>query len=143
MVMLKERLESYYGMASDMEKEVIDEVLEYTSGEADNFGNHDDAIKSWFEDLFRGGCASGFVGSMIYHTDTVAFYERNKQEIDKLLSDTLQMSGVSSPAEIFTGDISWDIEDPLALETSNQNLLAWFAFEETAYSLANMFNIEI
>lgn len=43
-------------------------------------------------------------------------------------------SGVDSPEEIF-GD-KWDKEDPLALSTMNQNLLAWFAFEETAFELA-------
>ena len=36
---------------------------------------------------------------------------------------------VEKPMNIF-GD-KWDKEDPLAAEDFNQNLLAWFGFEET------------
>ena len=35
-----------------------------------------------------------------------------------------------------------DSDDPLALETQNQNLLAWFAFEETAFQLARVNGID-
>jgi hypothetical protein len=39
-----------------------------------------------------------------------------------------------APSELF-GD-KWDKNDPLALDTQNQNLLAWFGFEEMAFKLA-------
>lgn len=101
----------------------------------------DGQIKSVLDDLFRGGCSSGIVGELIYYSDTTAFYNKHKDEINSLLKETLEMTGYKSPAELF-GD-KWDSEDSLALEDTNQNLLAWFGFEETARNLANKAGIEV
>ena len=48
---------------------------------------------------------------------------------------------MSSPSELFGG--KWDGEDIFAEETTNQNLLAWFGFEETARNLAGRNDIEV
>lgn len=85
------------------------------------------------EDLASHGCESGMVGELIYYSDTTAFYERHCAEISALLVEALDNAGCKSPAELF-GD-KWDSTDPLALDVQNQNLLAWFGFEETAYRL--------
>ena len=45
--------------------------------------------------------------------------------------------GIYAPSELF-GD-KWDNEDPLAIDYYNQNLLAWFGFEETMRNLAKEF----
>ena len=37
----------------------------------------------------------------------------------------------------------WETDDPLANDTYNQNLLAWFGFEETAHQLACELGIEV
>ena len=34
---------------------------------------------------------------------------------------------------------SWDKEDPLAIDIHNQNLLAWFGFEEALRNIARNF----
>lgn len=68
------------------------------------------------------GCISGVAYHLIYYSDTCKFFNKYKQEIGELLSDF-----GSSPAELF-GE-KWDANDPLALDTENQNLLAWFGFE--------------
>ena len=68
------------------------------------------------------GCASGCVGHLISYTQTQDFYAKYKGEINELL----QECGMP-PAELFGK--KWDEEDPLALDTMNQNLLAWFGFE--------------
>ena len=86
------------------------------------------------KDLMRGGCQSGMVGHLIYYTDTVKFYKKYQVEISALLYEILESSGCSI-AEMF-GE-KWDAEDPLALDTMNQNLLAWFGFEETASQIQN------
>ena len=101
-------------------------VEKWIKEEAENYDGDKQAV---LKDLMYGGCQSGMVGHLIYHTDTVKFYETHKAEISALLYETLEGTGCS-PAELF-GD-KWDAEDPLALETQNQNLLAWFGFEETA-----------
>ena len=92
------------------------------------WGDYDDK-KYIFTDVLHHGCQSGIVGELIYYSDTVRFYKQHKEEINSLLYDAMNGTGLYSPTELF-GD-KWDKEDPLAQYDCNQNLLAWFGFEET------------
>lgn len=104
-----------------------------------------DAVQSWLndfppterevelEDLLQYGCESGIVGELIYYSDTTAFFEQHCKEISTLLAEMLDNTGYTSPAELFGS--KWDSTDPLALDIQNQNLLAWFGFEEAARQL--------
>lgn len=85
------------------------------------------------KDLLYGGCQSGMVGELIYYRDTVKFYKRFQSEIDALLKESMSSIGCDGPSGLF-GD-KWDKDDPLAREDLNQNLLAWFGFEETARNI--------
>lgn len=96
--------------------------------------DYDGNLEEFLNDLFHGGCQSGLISELIYYKDTTSFYQRHKKEIGRLLADTLEETGFKSPSELF-GD-KWNTEDPLAQEDMNQNLLTWFAFEETARKLA-------
>ena len=100
------------------------EVYDWLTEDDDPLGN--------YQDLQQGGCQSGVVGGLIYYTDTVAFYKRHQQEIDAMLYELCQDTG-SNPRQLF-GD-KWDDEDLFARDVYNQNLLAWFGFEETACRL--------
>lgn len=91
-------------------------------------GNRWQAIKGFARDLAQGGCASGVVSGLIYFRETCAFYSRHKTEINALLCEMMQETGAKSPGELLR---DFDPEDPLAQDDANQNLLAWFAFEET------------
>ncbi len=93
--------------------------------------------KTIFTDVLYHGCQSGIVGELIYYTDTVKFYNQYRQAINDLLYETMNGTGLYSPSEIF-GD-KWDKEDPLAQDTYNQYLLAWFGFEETLRNIAYHF----
>ena len=84
------------------------------------------------EDLQRYGCVSGMIHSLIYYDDTNRFYEDYKEEINDLLSNLIENTGLSV-SQLF-GD-NFDNEDPLILDYSNKNLLAWFGFETTANSI--------
>lgn len=99
----------------------------------------DKSIKSAMNDLMQGGCQSGIVGSLIYYTDTIKFFRRYRVEINALLVEALDNSGCSI-FELF-GD-KWEKEDPLAQEEHNQNLLAWFGFEESAVAMFNRAELE-
>lgn len=88
-----------------------------------------DNKKSIFTDVLDYSCQSGVVGSLIYYSDTVAYYKRYKNEINELLYQTMNECGLYAPTDLF-GD-KWDKEDPLCNDITNQNLLAWFGFEET------------
>ena len=80
------------------------------------------------------------IGSLIYYTDTSAFYNKHEEEIDQMLAKVCVDCGLT-PANLF-GD-KWDNEDFFAKQQSNQNLLAWFGFEETARKLADKNGIEV
>ena len=98
--------------------------------------DYDNGAAGFLRDVAYGGCASGVVGELIYYRDTVKFYRQHRAEISELLKETIQEYGAKGPGE------KWDTDDPLASEQFNQNLLAWFAFEETARRLAYQNGIE-
>jgi len=100
-----------------------------------------DYVDSFFEDLANYGCVNGMIGELIYYRDTVKFYKKHKEDITTLLYEFLDSCGFVCPSEIF-GE-KWDKEDPLAIEQTNQNLLAWFAFEETARTIAENLGLEL
>ena len=127
----------------------IDDIIEYKAETAlqreckDIILNNieEGYIVEFFEDLMNNGCVSGMIGELIYYKDTLSFYNRHKDEINEMLSELLGACGFSCPSELF-GE-KWDENDPLVLETNNQNLLAWFAFEETARTIAENLGIEL
>ena len=89
-----------------------------------------------FLDVMKYGCVSGVVEELTYYEQTKKFYETYKREINELL----YKSDYDNLADLFGKD--WDKTDPLALDDDNQNLLAWFGFEETLTSIAYKFGIE-
>ena len=114
---------------SELTQDVIDFIL-------DEYDNYDDP-KKIVTDLLEHGCQSGMVGHLIYYNQTTAYYEKHKDEINKLLYETMDECGIYAPSQLF-GD-KWDEEDPLAIDVLNQNLLAWFGFEETMRKVAREF----
>jgi hypothetical protein len=90
--------------------------------------------KSILEELQQYGCVSGMVSDLIYYEDTLKFFNEHKEEINNMLAEMIQETGISG-VELFNG--KWDNDDPLCLEQNNQNLLAWFGFEETANKYYN------
>lgn len=105
----------------------------------DRWSEYDDKTYI-FKDVLWNGCESGIVSELIYYSDTLKFYKQYKDEINTLLHNAMQNCSTTSPVSVF-GD-KWDKEDPLATETHNQNLLAWFGFEETMYNITLKFNQE-
>ena len=112
---------------------LIKRVCNYVIGEWSDYSDK----KSIFTDVLYHGCQSGIVGELIYYTDTVRFYKQYKEEINNLLYDAMDGTGLYAPSELF-GD-KWDKEDPLAQYDYNQNLLAWFGFEETLRNIGYNF----
>lgn len=115
--------------ATPLEKRVLNYV-------ANEWSDYDDK-KHIFTDVLYHGCQSGVVGFLIWYTDTTRFYKQYKSEIDTLLYEVMESTGLYSPTQLF-GD-KWDKEDPLANSDYNQNLLAWFGFEETLRNIGNKF----
>lgn len=107
--------------SNQLEKRVCNYVL-------DRWSYYDDK-RHIFTDVLYYGCQSGTVGFLIYYSDTVKFYKQYKNQINELLNEYMNATGIYSMKEIF-GD-KWEVEDPLANDSYKQNLLAWFVFEET------------
>jgi len=116
-----------------LQKNVVNWAIEHKES--------DYSFEQIFKDLFYGGCASGMVGHLIYYTDTIKFYKKHKAEINDLLKDSMFNYGSNSPVDLF-GD-RWDKDDPLCQDETNQNLLAWFGFEESARIICDYVGIEI
>ena len=95
------------------------------------YSNPDELIRD-MEDLQRYGCVPGMITDLIYYDDTNKFYDNYKDDINELLSDLLDGSGLS--IQEFFGK-NFDNDDPLILNFSNKNLLAWFGFEESSYRI--------
>ena len=103
----------------------------------DQWRDYDDK-KHIFTDVLYYGCQSGTVGFLIYYSDTVSFYKKYKEEINALLYGLIADIGTNSMSELF-GD-KWDKEDPLCIDCYNQNLMAWFGFEETMRNIGRNFD---
>lgn len=118
--------------ASRLHRRVINEIMRDAKDyEGENFS---EKLKGRLDDIAMG-LSSGVVGSLIYYSDTCAFFKRYQDEIGELLAETIRDTRLQ-PAELF-GDI-WDEEDPLCREQQNQTLLAWFAYQVIASQLRNL-----
>jgi len=79
-------------------------------------------------DLLRMGCEGGTVPNMVHTMETLAFYKRNKKEINNILSEELENLGCSLDQLIH----DFDKSDPLVLDLSNQNDIAWYCYHHVA-----------
>lgn len=132
MTLVKTELKGLKAEGSKLTKKVINMLLDQGTPEE---------IENYMKDVLQHGCVSGMVSELIYYRDTVEFFDKYKKDILNILKDDMNMNGISSPAEFF-GD-KWDNDDPFAEEEHNQNLLAWYSFEQTVYNLANQLELDI
>ena len=125
-------LENVEKIKNETNNKLVSRVCRYI---INNWDYYDDK-KNIFLDIMNDGCKSGACRDLIYYGQTKRFYETYKHEINELL----YKSDCDNLADLFGSD--WDIHDPLALDEDNQNLLAWFGFEETITNIAYKFGIE-
>ena len=114
---------------------ITEEVLNDILAEFDEGGR--EAAESYIKDVLQYGCQAGTVSGLISYNDTTSFFERHKKEIIGMLREIMRGEGIKSPAEIFGA--SWDDEDYFCEDIYNQNLLAWFGYEETLRKVASVF----
>lgn len=101
----------------------------------DKWDDYEDP-KDIVSEILEHGCISGCVSELIYYSDTVAYYEKNREAINDLLYETMDSCGIYNLPELFS---NWEKDDPLALGYYNQNILVWFGFEETLRKFAEEF----
>ena len=125
-------LENVEKIKNETDNRLVKRVCRYILS---NWEYYDDK-KNIFLDVINDGCRSGACRDLIYYGQTKRFYEDFKHEINELI----YKSDYDNLADLLGSD--WDKRDPLALEEDNQNLLAWFGFEETLQNIAYKFGIE-
>ena len=114
---------------------ITEEVLNDILAKFDEDGRN--AAEGYIKNVLQYGCQAGTVSGLIYYNDTTAFFERHKEEIKRLLTKLMYEIGAKSPSELFGN--KWDDEDYFADDVQNQNLLAWFGYEETLRKVASEF----
>lgn len=95
-----------------LETEVAKEALKY------------DDIVGFFDQLFRHGCVSGMVSSLVYYVDTRKFYDKHYHQIEELRSEYDEMGC------------------PLKVGYDLKNDYAWFAFQVTAGRITDELEID-
>jgi len=99
-----------------IEKEVALEALD----------NYPEELEVCFSNILNYGCITGIVGSLIYYTDTHAFFDTHYDQIEELRCEYEENTGM-----------------PINIKGDLKNDLAWFAFEHVAYTMANELGLEI
>lgn len=132
MKVLKLTLENVEKIKNETNNKLVKRVCCYIIS---NWEYYDDKAHI-FLDIIHDGCRSGACRDLIYYGQTKRFYDEYKHEINELI----YKSDYDNLADLLGSD--WDVHDPLALEEDNQNLLAWFGFEETLTNIAYKFGIE-
>lgn len=126
-------------------KYLIDEVLktdlEVAVGEwlIEQLESYED-LKDVLNDLLQNGCSSGMVESLIYSSDTEKFHDTHEDDIWELANEQKDQLGHGTVLEMFA-----NLNGADSVESKGQfkNLLAWYAFEETARDLGHRLEIDI
>ena len=128
--MTTEEMVKKYKPKNKLEKEVLETI-------EDKAADYED-ISDWFNSLFEIG-VSGMVSQLVSYSDTLDFTKRHSTDINNLLSEKLEETGIETPKELFS---KWDTRDNLCLNTKNLNLLALFAFEDISLKIVRSLNLE-
>jgi len=108
-----------------LEEEVKSICEEYAS-------EYDSGMTGFMKDLSYGGCVSGLIGSLVYYSDTNKFYDNFEDEIWNLVYDCMEEQGQEN---CLTFIASLNGAGNVGSMEQFKNLLAWFAFEETAFRM--------
>ena len=79
-----------------------------------------------FSNILNYGCITGIVGSLIFYTNTHAFFDTHYDQIEELRHEYEENIGM-----------------PLNIKGDLKNDLARFAFEQTAHNMAQELGLEI
>jgi hypothetical protein len=134
---------NYSKLLTDIAKEdkLKAAVVRSVKSHAKDYGSGSDAIKEYIKDVLRAGGQSGIISELIYYSDTTAWFKKYNSEISKLLRYSMEEFGYDNPSDLFGSN--WDKYDPFANDTQNQNLLAWFSYEETCREIGNRLGFDI
>jgi hypothetical protein len=97
-----------------------------------NHADNDTELKTWLEDLLKGGCKSGMVSELIYYDDTVKFFDDNEDDIIDLCTELTEEQGHTNLLSFLASlNGASNVGDFRQLK----NLLSWLAFEEISHRI--------
>ena len=109
--------------SNSMYKWVIDDVMD-SDISGYNGDTFDEKLKSRLNEIIEHGCQSGTVGSLIYYTDTVKFFDNFNDEIYDMVEDVF---GAESVLDMLKQHC--DTTDIIMGADTVKNYLAWMAYE--------------
>ena len=83
-------------------------------------------VASFFEDLSHHGCVSGMISGLVAYADTHRFFDAHYNEIEELRQE-----------------LEENIGEPLKINGDFKNGLAWFAFEQIAFQIAEELEFDL
>lgn len=89
----------------------------------DSYGKKDKAsLKSFFEDLQKGGCISGMIGEFVYHSDCKDFYIKHIDDLEE-----------------FREELEEELGEPIKNRhnTKHYTFVVWLCFEEYCCKIYN------
>ena len=98
----------------------IGSIREQIINDTNNYDNEEDKV-SYIRDVAEYGCVGGTCNNLIYYVDTYDFYNKHAEEIDEILEEIKDSTGVS-PLENYN-------------KTDLRNYLAWLAYEYRAQEI--------
>ena len=112
--MLKEKMLEMAKESEGIKLFVLNDILDY--------GDEDEDIKGYIENVLTYGCVSGCVSSLTYYHQTKDFFQKYFEEILKIANDMKEEYGL----------------DNIDL---NYNDLSWLSYEETVREIASELGI--
>ena len=85
----------------------------------DEAGENNEEIVAYLENVTTYGCVNGTVSSLIYYSDTEAFFDRHADECLEIASNYIDMCDGRVTFELTRNNLAW-----IAFETVANNILA-------------------
>lgn len=117
---------------NQLKKAVIEDIIDYAKDPEERF--------HYINNILNHGCISGTVGALIYYTDTTKFYQTHKEDIFNLAEELGNDIGYKGAVELFA---SLNGAKDVGSVDQEENLRAWFGFEEMVRIIANELGIYI
>jgi hypothetical protein len=114
----------------ELKKSVLADLLDIEEEDRSNY----------LEDVLQYGCQSGMVHKLIYYDDTCQFYNQFGEQIWELLTKQAEQLGHANAVEMIG---TFNGAKDVYTNEQFKNLLAWFAYEETARQIAEKMGIEV
>jgi len=81
------------------------------------------------QDIASHGCASGCAGGMIYYSETIALFDKHRDDLFSIMDNYACETGIIGLPEY--------VQENSATFTSFANAVVWFCAEVVAYELSN------